>query len=185
MNSKLLSFIILLCASINAAAQQRTTRPAAKPSEPSPVTVMRAATMQVLIATDAVSVFAYLSDSTKIRGWLADQAVLDPQFGGKFHFRWKDQDPVDGVVTEYIAANTLALTWKHPGDEAETQVKFKLSPQGGQTLVELEHRGFASAADLEKAVKSWVFYLENLKSVIENQTDMRTAPKPAPRTRPR
>jgi uncharacterized protein YndB with AHSA1/START domain len=184
MKSKLLSLIILLCAASNATAQQRLSR-TAKPLDTGPVIVMRSTTLQVPIASDAVSVFSYLTDPAKITTWLADQAILEPKFGGKYHYRWKNQDPVDGVVTEYIAANTLALTWKHPTDDAETQVKFKLSPQGGETLVELEHRGFASAADLEMAVKLWVFYLENLKSVIENQTDMRTPVKPAVRTRPR
>ncbi len=184
MNLKSFALIFLLCTASNTAAQQRLSRPA-KPPDTGPVTVMRAATLQILIASDAASVFGYLSDSVKIRGWLADQAILEPQFGGKFHFRWKNQDPVDGVVTEYIAANTLAMTWKHSTDEAETQVRFRLSPQGGQTLVELEHGGFASAVDLEKAVQSWVFYLENLKSVIENQVDLRNSEKPAARPRPR
>jgi hypothetical protein len=54
-------------------------------------------------------------------------------------------------------------------------VRFKLYPQGGQTLVELTHSGFATDEALGKAVKSWVFYLENLKSVIEEQTDLRLA----------
>lgn len=184
MKPKLL-VLIILCAACGAAAQQRSARPAPKPLEPIPVTVMRATTLQVMIASDAVSVFSYLTDPAKITSWLADQAILEPNFGGKFHFRWKNQDPVDGVVTEYTAANTLALTWRHPADNAETQVTFKLSPQGGQTLVELEHRGFASAPDLENAVKSWVFYLENLKSVIETQIDLRTQVKPASRPRPR
>lgn len=180
MKPRLLALIILLSVASNSAAQQRLSR-TAKPPDTGPVTVMRSTTLQVPIASDVVSVFSYLIDPTKVTAWLADQAILEPKFGGKFHYRWKNQDPVDGVVTEYIAANTLALTWKHPTDEAETQVRFKLSPQGGQTLVELEHRGFASAADLDKAVKSWVFYLENLKSVIETQTDLRIPVKPAGR----
>jgi uncharacterized protein YndB with AHSA1/START domain len=184
MKPRLLALIILLSVASNCAAQQRRARPA-KPPDTGPVTVTRAATLQVLVASDAVSVFAYLTDPAKITAWLADQAILEPKFGGKYHYRWNNQDPVDGVVTEYIAANTLALTWKHPTDDVETQVRFKLSFQGGQTLVELEHQGFASAADLDKAVKSWVFYLENLKSVIETQTDLRTQVKPAPRPRPR
>jgi hypothetical protein len=72
----------------------------------------------------------------------------------------------------------MAFTWKHPSDEAETQVRFKLSPQGGRTLVELELRGYTSADAVDKAVKFWVFYLQNLKSVIETQSDLRqVAPK--------
>jgi len=183
MMPKLLTLIIFLGALSNGAAQQHARRPV-KPPDTGPVTVMRSATLQIFVASDAVSVFSYLSDQGKLIAWFADQAILEPQFGGKYHFRWKNQEPVDGVVTEFMAANTLAFTWKHPTDEAETQVRFKLSPQGGRTLVGLELQGFTSAAALDKAVNSWVFCLQNLKSVIENQVDLRQAaaktPAPSP-----
>ena len=179
MITKLLTLIFLLGAWSNGAAQQHARRPV-KPSDTGPVTVMRSATLQIFVASDAVSVFSYLCDERKLTAWLADQAILELQFGGKYHFRWKNQGPVDGVVTEFAPANTLALTWKHPTDEAETQLRFKLSPQGGRTLVQLELQGFASADALDKAVKSWVFYLQNLKSVIENQVDLRQPVAKAP-----
>jgi len=185
MKPLLLTLILLSGTGGNAAAQQRPRQPV-KPPDTGLVTVMRSVTLQMLVASDAVSVFSYISDQEKLTAWLADQAILQPQFGGKYHFRWKNQEPVDGVVTEFVAAKTPGLTWKHPAEEVETQVRFKLSLQGGQTLVELEQRGFTSAVDLEKAVKSWVFYLENLKSVIENQVDLRPAAAKAaarPRTR--
>ena len=185
MMPRLLTLIFLLGAWSNAAAQQHAKRPVKpQPQDTGPVNVMRSATLRILVTSDAVTVFSYLSDQGKLIAWLADQAILEPQFGGKYHFRWKSQEPVDGVVTEFLAANTMAFTWKHPSDEAETQVRFKLSPQGGRTLIQLEHQGFASAADLDKAVKSWVFHLQNLKSVIENQVDLRQAaaktPAPSP-----
>lgn len=178
MMPRLVTLIFLLGAWSNVAAQQPARRPV-KPTDSGPVTVMRSATLQVFISSDAVSVFSYLSDQAKLTTWLADQAILDAQFGGKYHFRWKNQESVDGVVTEINPANTLAMTWKHPTDESETQVRFKLSPQSGQTVVELHLQGFSSAADLDKAVKAWVFYLKNLKSVIEDQVDLR---QPAPKT---
>jgi len=183
MMPKLLTLIFILGAWSNGAAQQHARRPV-KPPDTGPVTVMRSATLQVYVDSDAVSVFSYLSDQGKLSAWLADQAILEPQFGGKFHFRWKNQEPVDGVVTEFAAANTLALTWKRPTDEAQTQVRFKLSPQGGRTLVQQELQGFTSADALDKAVKSWVFYLQNLKSVIENQVDLRQAAPKAPARSP-
>jgi uncharacterized protein YndB with AHSA1/START domain len=174
MTPKLLTLILLLGSWSNAAAQQHTRRPV-KPADNGPVSVMHSATLQVYVSSDAVSVFSYLSDQGKLTAWLADQAILEAQFGGKYHFRWKGQEPVDGVVTEFLAANTMAFTWKHPTDEAETQVRFKLSPQGGRTLVELDLQGYTSADAVDKAVKFWVFYLQNLKSVIENQIDLRQA----------
>ena len=65
-----------------------------------------------------------------------------------------------------------------------------LFPQGADTIVELTATGFTSSAALDKAVKYWVFYLQNLKSVIEAGSDVRgqlaKPPKrPAGRSRPR
>jgi uncharacterized protein YndB with AHSA1/START domain len=174
--------VILVLLSIPAwgSAAQQHPRQSPKAEDTGSVTVMYSATLQNSISSDAVSIFSYLSDQRKLTAWLADQAILEPQFGGKYHFRWKNQEAVDGVVTELVAANTLALSWKHPTDTAETQVRFKLSPQGGQTAVDMELRGLTSAAALDKVVKFWVFYLQNLKSVIENQVDLRQAASKAP-----
>jgi uncharacterized protein YndB with AHSA1/START domain len=167
---KILIVIFLFSALGSTAAAQRTKRPA-KTEDTGPVTVRRSATLQIPIASDAVSIFGYLSDQQKLILWFPDQAILEPHFGGKYHFRWDNQDGVwSGVVTEFAAANTLAFTWKPPTQEIETQVRVKLYPQGGQTLVELAHSGFGSDEALDKAVKAWVFYLENLKSVVEEQT---------------
>ena len=183
-------FIFLLAAlSGTAAAQHATTsaqrakRPA-KPEAAGPVTVMRSANLRIPIASDAVSIFGYLSDQQKLILWFPDQAILEPHFGGRYHFRWNNQEGVwTGVVTEFVAGNTLAFTWKPPQEETETQVRFKLSPQGGQTQVELTHSGFVSAEAFDKAVKAWVIYLQNLKSVIEDQVDLRQTAAKTP-TRP-
>jgi uncharacterized protein YndB with AHSA1/START domain len=182
--SRWLALMLLLSAGGNVGAPQHSARPVA-PQGAGPVEVTRSATMQVFIESDAVSIFSYLSEQGKLSAWFADQAILEPRFGGKYHLRWKNQDPVDGVVTELTAAKTLALTWKHPSDDAETRIRFRLSPQGGRTLVQLEHQGFSSAANLDKAVKFWVFYLQNLKSVIETQVDLRQTAAKAARSRPK
>jgi uncharacterized protein YndB with AHSA1/START domain len=180
MKSKLFIPILLLGAWTNAAAQQRTHHAVA---DNGTVTVMRSATLQVYVASDAATVFSDLSDQTKLPTWLSDQAILEPQFGGKYHLRWKSQESVDGVVTEFTPGNTLALTWRHPSDASETQVRFKVSPQGGRTMVEEELQGYASNDALDKAVNFWAFYLKNLKSVIETQTDLRPVATRAPTRR--
>lgn len=103
-----LSLFLLVGAS---AAAQTAKRPA-KAEAPSPVSVYRAATLRVTIASDTRSVFEYFSDSKKLTLWFPDQAIFDPQIGGKYHFRWKDAAGIwDGVVTEFIRGNTLSFTW--------------------------------------------------------------------------
>ena len=165
--------LLLILLTAGSGTAQQYTRRTARSLDTGPVTVMRGANLQVIIASDMDSVFSYLSDQGKITAWLSDQAILEPQFGGKYHFRWKSMEPVDGVVTEYKPTNALAYSWKHPSDEGETQVRFKLSPQSGRTLVEQDLRGFTSADAVDKAVTFWVFYLQNLKSVVEDQIDLR------------
>lgn len=181
-----LAALTLLCAT--AAAGQRAKRPAPE-EDTGPVSVTRSATLRISIASDTVGIFDYLSDSKKLAQWFPDQAIIEPQLGGKYHFRFRDTEGVwSGVVTEFIRGNTLGFTWQPPGDPTETNIRFKLSPQGAETLVELTHGGFPSDEALGASIKAWAFYLQNLKSVIEEQTDLRQevrrAPsRPAPRPR--
>jgi uncharacterized protein YndB with AHSA1/START domain len=166
--------ICLLLAGLPASAQRPRRRSKAV-EKPSPVQVTRSVTLRVVIASDTVGIFEYLSDPAKLAEWFPDQAIVEPQLGGRYHFRWKDSADVwSGVITEFIRGNTLAYTWQSPGEATETNVRYKLFPQGGETLVELTHRGFSSAAAEEKAISAWTFYLENLKSVIEDGTDLRS-----------
>ncbi len=172
--------VLLLLGGVLSAAQ-RTRRPAPRVEE-SPVSVSRSATFHITIASDTVGIFAYLSEADKLALWFPDQAIIEPRLGGKYHFRFKDEEGVwSGVVTDFIRGNTLGYTWLPPGETAETAVFFKLSPQGGQTLVELTQSGFLLSAEQEKAVTAWTFYLENLKSVIEEGSDLRQARRKATR----
>lgn len=177
--------ILLLLTSVAAQAQRAGRRPA-REEETGPVHVVRSATLRITIASDAVGTFEYLSDPKKLIQWFPDQAVIEPQLGGKYHFRWKEAAGVwSGVVTEFIRGNTLGFTWQPPGETFETNVKFKLFPQGAETIVELSHNGFTSSAALDTTIKAWRFYLENLKSVIEEGADMRQQARQPTRTRPR
>jgi uncharacterized protein YndB with AHSA1/START domain len=165
--------MLLLLLATGSATAQRTKRPA-KSEETSPVTVTRSATLRVTIASDAVGTFNYLSDPKKLILWFPDQAILEPQVGGKYYFRWTGTEGVwSGVVTEFIRGNTLGLTWHPPNEPAVTNVRIKLFPQGAQTTLELTHSGFPSSEALDKEVARWSSYLQNLKSVIEQGVDMR------------
>jgi uncharacterized protein YndB with AHSA1/START domain len=136
---------------------------------------MRAVTLRIAISSDTIGIFDFLSNAQKLASWFPDQAIIEPRFGGKYHFRWEDKQGVwSGVVTQFIRGNTLAYTWQAPGEPYETNVQFKLFPQGAETLVELTHSGFTSAAAEEKSIKAWTFYLQNLKSVIEEEIDLRS-----------
>ena len=124
---------------------QHTKRPA-KVEDTGPVTVTRSATLRVTISSDAEGIFDYLSDSKKLILWFPDQAIIEPQLGGKYHFRWTGtQDVWCGVVTDFVRGNTLGFTWQPPKEATVTNVKIKPFPQGAETTVELSHSGFLSS----------------------------------------
>lgn len=186
----ILLLLLLLLGNLPLVAQ-RSRRAPARVEDTGPVSVMRSATMRITISSDTIGIFEYLADPKKVVLWFPDQAVMEPQLGGKYHYRFRDSEGVwSGVVTEFIRGNTFGLTWRPPEEEYETNLRYKLFPQGADTIVELTASGFTSSAALDKAVKYFVFYLQNLKSVIEAGTDMRgqitQRPKrPAGRSRPR
>ena len=173
MKAHVTALMLLLLLATGSATAQHTKR-AAKGEDTGPVTVTRSATLRLTISSDAVGIFNYLSDSKKLILWFPDQAIIEPQLGGKYHFRWTGTEGVwSGVVTEFIRGNTLGFTWQPPNEPAITNVRIKLFPQGAETAVELSHSGFPSSEALDKAVTTWAFYLQNLKSVIEQGADMR------------
>jgi hypothetical protein len=187
-----LLLLFLLLTSLPVVAQHSRRAPARVAVEDTgPVSVMRSATMRITISSDTIGIFEHLVDAKKVVLWFPDQAVMEPQLGGKYHYRFRGSEEVwSGVVTEFIRGNTFGLTWRPPEEEYETNLRYKLFPQGADTVVELAASGFTSSAALDKAVKYFVFYLQNLKSVIEAGTDMRGEIKPPPkrpagRSRPR
>lgn len=151
---------------------QRARRVA--PIDTSDVEVTRSTTLRISVASDPTSIFNDLVDAQKLETWFPDQAVSEAQLGGRYHFRWNDKQGVwSGRYTYFIRGNSLSYTWQAPGDEYETNVRIKLVPQAQGTLLELTHSGFTSNAAMDKAIKAWEFYLENLKSVIEKGVDLR------------
>jgi uncharacterized protein YndB with AHSA1/START domain len=178
MKARLAALMLLLLLATGPATAQHAKR-AAKGEDTGPVSVTRSAALRVTISSDAVGIFDYLSDSRKLTLWFPDQAIIEPQLGGKYHFRWTGTQGVwSGVVTEFIRGNTLGFTWQPPNEPVVTNVRIKLFPQGAETTVELSHSGFPSSEALDKAVVSWVFYLQNLKSVIEQGADLRGQMRP-------
>ncbi len=133
-------------------------RHASKEPDTRPVSVTRPATFPVAVASDMASVFDYFADSRKLTLWFPDQAIIEPQPGGKYHLRRQGIEGVrSGLVTDFIPGNTLGFTWQPPGEPVETQVRFKFSLQGAETSIVPNLSGFTSSEAMDKAVKSWVF----------------------------
>jgi len=96
----------------------------------------------------------------------ADTAGLEPRLGGALYELWSGGREEWGTITVWEPPHRLVHTW-HPGHglEEATEVEVRFSPQGGSTLVELEHRGWeargARGAEIRAGYDSgWARILE-------------------------
>ena len=138
------------------------------------VRTTRSAELGLRLESDVMTVFQALTDPRQLERWFPNRAILRAKRGSRFYFRWNDIKGLwRGTITELIPGNRLEFTWQRPGSEDATLVNIRLIPQGFETLVELTHSGFTSSDEMEKTIKDWVFYLENLKSVLEVGVDQR------------
>ena len=73
----------------------------------------------------------------------AETVGLEPRVGGVLYEIGPGGREPWGTITAWEPPHRLAYTW-HPGHAVEeaTEVEVRFTPQGGATLVELEHRGW-------------------------------------------
>lgn len=130
------------------------------------------ATLQVTVAATPERLFGLLSDVDEIRGWWPLIRTFEPRVGGQFAMGppgWLNA----GRVTEIEPPRALAYTWRteeHPEGELTgevTVVRFELTPQGPDTVVELVHSGFSDETRARHHRSQWEPYLLELKRSAE------------------
>jgi uncharacterized protein YndB with AHSA1/START domain len=90
-----------------------------------------------------------------VHGELAAEAGLEPRLGGAVFELWRDGRENWGEVTAWEPPHRLVFTW-HPGLRLgeSTEVEVRFIPQGGSTLVELEHRGWEARGERAAEVRA-------------------------------
>jgi uncharacterized protein YndB with AHSA1/START domain len=81
---------------------------------------------------------------------MAVDVVIEPHAGGRWFERDGDGGECDwGFVTEWDPPHRVLLAWHltpdyefDPDPAKSTEIEVRFTPQDGDTLVELEHRGF-------------------------------------------
>src|SRR3954453_764038 len=68
-----------------------------------------------------------LAEGRLLGEWLADEADLEPEPGGRATFRFADGTEREGTVLRVEDERELAFTWARPG-ERETEVELVLEP---------------------------------------------------------
>lgn len=139
-------------------------------------------TIKRTIQASPPDVYRALTNSSALREWLCDVALLDLHKGGRVYLAWNDGYHTTGYVTAVTPDKTLAFSWRGAGEPDETRVRISLKQSNGGTGVTVTHSGFGSGKAWAKAAKGlargWGSSLENLQSVMETGHDLRITLRP-------
>jgi uncharacterized protein YndB with AHSA1/START domain len=103
---------------------------------------------ETVLDAPAEEVWEALTDERLLGEWLADEAELDPEPGGRASFRFADGTEKVGTVLRVEEERELAFTWRSPG-EPETEVELTLVPLvSGTRLVVVERASAATPTAL-------------------------------------
>jgi uncharacterized protein YndB with AHSA1/START domain len=122
---------------------------------------------EVTIDASPETIFPFFTDPEKMVRWKGIDAELEARPGGIYRVVVTGRNIARG---EYVAIepNTrVVFTWGWEDPESPVQpgtstVEITLHPQGSQTLVRLEHRGFPSAEAATAHVEGWDHFLARL-----------------------
>ena len=71
---------------------------------------------ETVLDAPAEEVWEALTDERLLGEWLADEAELDPEPGGRASFRFADGTEKEGTVLRVEEERELAFTWASPGE---------------------------------------------------------------------
>jgi len=122
-------------------------------------------------------VFQSLTDSKKLTKWFLSKAKLVLEKGGSYSFDWLGGYHMTGKVKQFDPNKAISFSWNDElknGQVAKTTASFKLAKKGRGTLLRLRHTGFKDPEHYADCSSRWGYYLTNLKSVLDHDTDLRS-----------
>ncbi len=122
-------------------------------------------------------VFQSLSNSKKLTKWFLSKAKLVPEKGGSYSFDWLGGYHMIGKVKQFDPNKAISFSWTDKlksGQTANTTASFKVAKKGKGTLLRLQHTGFKDPEHYADCSSRWGYYLTNLKSVLDHNTDLRS-----------
>lgn len=84
---------------------------------------------------------------------------------------------MDGAVKKFEANKAVSFTWSDKlksGETAETRASFEVASKGNGTLLRLRRTGFRDPEHFAECSSRWGYYLTNMKSVLDHDTDLRS-----------
>jgi uncharacterized protein YndB with AHSA1/START domain len=122
-------------------------------------------------------VFESLTDSKKLTKWFLSKAKLVPKKGGTYSFDWFGGYHMNGKVKQFDPNKSVSFSWNDKlksGKLANTTASFRVAKKGKGTLLTLRHTGFKNPEHFADCSSRWGYYLTNLKSVLDHDTDLRS-----------
>jgi uncharacterized protein YndB with AHSA1/START domain len=127
-------------------------------------------------------VYAAWTDPEKIARWFGpagvkagtEQASIDARVGGRYRVGFTMEDgqyhEVVGVYREIVPNERLVFSWAwHSTPERESLVTITLKPDGGGTLLTLQHEQFFDQAARGGHERGWIGALDKLEKIISPQ----------------
>lgn len=132
-------------------------------------------TVDVKITATPNDVFSALIDPKKMNQWIATEAVVEPQTGGKYSYGWKEtadgkEIPVGATqIVEIVPSERLVHSWEY-SNEPPTQVSWVIQGSSGTTTLTLTHSGFGDYDKIDGYVQGWAAFLAKLKAFLEGKS---------------
>ena len=82
------------------------------------------------IAAAPAQVFHAFTNSTALREWLCDAAMVVPRKDGRLHLWWNSGYHATGEFTKVVPDERVCFTWRGRGEPAESRVSLALQPDG-------------------------------------------------------
>lgn len=118
------------------------------------------------------SVWAFLTDTSKITAWYGADGRIEPRAGGAV---WLMGGHIQGVVTQWKPGRKLAYTWNvfAPGETEsgypESYLTFEIQPDGPVTQLTLTHMPIPPQFSPQTKL-GWHTYLDLVTVVSQGET---------------
>lgn len=132
-------------------------------------------TLRIAISASPEKVFKAWTHGPTIAKWFSVKAKMEPKKGGKVSFEWLGGDKMDDTVIAVTKNRKLVIPFGHKGEKVEVTIK----KDGRGSICELHQYDMKTSKKdkihMHMGCKTgWVFFLTNLKSVLEKRIDLRS-----------
>jgi uncharacterized protein YndB with AHSA1/START domain len=122
--------------------------------------------LEVRIKASPATVFAYLTEPTRIARWMGEAVLFEARPGAGYRIKVAGSHLAGGEIVAVEPNRRLVMTWgwaapDHPIPPGSSTVEIELMPDGDETVVHLSHRDLPADA-VGEHTHGWTHYLDRL-----------------------